>query len=119
MSDDEIFLLVISGIVSLICGGAWLYRIQAIGAVFNSPNRKLPLATTPAVCALLLFTVLNLFASHDVRDAPEYLLLYQAMGAGWVGFFALILFPWLGVHYVDDAVERSNSAAAVAICGAL
>jgi uncharacterized membrane protein YjfL (UPF0719 family) len=119
MSDDEMLVLLGGSISALVFWGIWLYRTQSIGDLFDSSNQKRQLLTTPVVCAVILFAILKLYASHDVRDAAEYLLMYQAMGAGWVGVFAVALFPWLGVHYVDDAVERANPAATIAISGGL
>jgi hypothetical protein len=77
------------------------------------------LMVTPAACAMLLLIILRLYAAEDVRQAGEYLLMYSAMGAGWVGILALYFFPYFGFHYLDDAVERANPAATAAICGAL
>jgi uncharacterized membrane protein YjfL (UPF0719 family) len=97
----------------------WLYRTQSIGDWFNASKQKALMVIAPVLCTVVLFGILKLYASHDVRDAAQYLLMYQAMGAGWVGLLAVVLFPCLGVHYVDDAVERANPAAAIAISGAL
>src|SRR5688572_16997077 len=88
MADDEVFVLIGGSVIALICWSLWLYRTQAIGDLFNASSQKTLLALAPVVCAVVLFVILKLYASHDVRDAAEYLLLYQSMGAGWVGTFA-------------------------------
>jgi hypothetical protein len=119
MSGDEVLVLLTGSVVGLICWGIWLYRTQSVHDLYGSWRERLMLMVTPAACAMLLWIILKLYAAEDVRHAGEYLLMYSAMGAGWVGILALYFFPYFGFHYLDDAVERANPAATAAICGAL
>src|SRR5687767_9695060 len=76
------------------------------------------LSLAPPACAAVLFLILRRYASHDVRDSGTYLTFYVIVGAAWVGVGSLLL-PWLGVSPRLDALERRNTAAAVAVAGAL
>lgn len=119
MGEDEIFVMLFGCMAALVFWAIWYMHTSCIGELFRSSTQKMLLAFTPLVCGIALFAVLKLWASHDVRDAAQYLFMYQAMGAGWVGAFAICLFPWLGVHYAHDALERANTGAAIAVCGGL
>ena len=72
----------------------------------------------PPACGGLLFALLRLLAADDVRSAPEYLLMYTLMGGAWLGVIAMSS-KFLGIHHRDDAVERRNGAAAVALSGSM
>lgn len=119
MSEDEVFVSLACGVGALIFWGIWLYRTLAIDRTFEAQPQRQVLLVSPMICAVLLFGVLQTWASHDVVDDPRYLLMYWLMGAAWVGAASLMLFPWLGLHYIHDAVERRNLAAAVGVSGGL
>jgi uncharacterized membrane protein YjfL (UPF0719 family) len=53
-----------------------------------------------------------------VRRDPFYLTFYVLLGSGWLGMGAW-LFPFVGLSPRDDALERGNAAAALAVAGAL
>jgi uncharacterized membrane protein YjfL (UPF0719 family) len=118
MSDDEVAVLIVSVIVSLVSWGAWYITpafVQRVGR--RAPGRRL-LRITPLVAAALLLAVLRYAASYDVRNDPSYLAMYLLLGAAWVG----VSIRWLafaGVSTRDDVVERANGSAAVAVSGAI
>ena len=118
MSGDEVFVLLVSGMFAILTWIAW-YRhpvgITRMGA--PTPARPL-LFSAPIAAAVILLIVLRTAASHDVRDAPRYILMYLVLGAAWVGV-TIQLLPYLGISTRDDAIERGNRAAAWAISGAV
>ena len=116
MSGDELFVLVASGVITLPAWLTWDYRAVRLGRV-PTASRGL-LLVSPLVGALTLFGALKTLSAHDVRDAPEYLLLYLLLGAAWVAL-AMLCLPLLGVSARDDVLERGNRAAADAVAGAL
>jgi uncharacterized membrane protein YjfL (UPF0719 family) len=59
-----------------------------------------------------------LLASFDVRNSETYLLFYMVLGAAWIALFRT-LYPLMGLNWIDDVVERRNTAAATAFAGAL
>jgi uncharacterized membrane protein YjfL (UPF0719 family) len=118
VSDDETLVFIVSIIVSVIVWGKWIcanLTVTSLGLRFGA---RLPLHVVPIVCAALLLAVLNLFASHDVRDSPTYIGFYLVLGAAWVGLAACFLSHW-GLSVRDDALERRNPAATIGTCGAL
>jgi uncharacterized membrane protein YjfL (UPF0719 family) len=119
MSEDEVLVLLFSGVTSLVCWGTWLYRALAVDQAFGAQSQRQLLFVCPLLCAVILFAVLRVWASHDVRDDWRYLIFYCLMGFAWVGVAAWVLFPWLGLHVVPDAIERRNLAAAIGVVGGL
>lgn len=118
MSDDEIVVLLLSLVVAFPIWLGWYVRLRAVSAFVAREERREPLYFTPIACAIILFIILRIGASSDVRDSTIYLTFYEVMGAAWVGM-SLLLIPLYGLNARDDGLERHNSAAIVAIDGAL
>jgi hypothetical protein len=118
MSDSEAFALAASLVFAAIFWALW-YRDVLLAARRQGglPGRLL-LAAAPLLAAGLLFQVLQRFAASDVRDDLLYFGFYLVMGAAWTGA-SLRALAWLGLDARDDVAERSNSAAALALAGAL
>jgi len=119
MGEDEVFVLLGSGMTALVFWGIWYFRSVQIAELFGAGSQRLILWLAPVASAVLLFMVLRIWASHDVRDAPQYLIMYSLMGAAWVGMFTVLMFPWMGLHFVHDAIERRNLPSALAIASAM
>jgi hypothetical protein len=115
MSADEVFITALCGMAAVLGLGGWFVDL----ARFRSRSRSISLLlSTPFALLGLLFLLLRNFASFDVRDSETYLLMYMAVGAGWLGTSIQALPLW-GLSTRDDALERGNNAAATAIAGAL
>jgi hypothetical protein len=61
---------------------------------------------------------LSRWGAAEVRSDGSEVLLLTFVGAIWLAL-GLMVFPWMGVSYRDDVVERRNPAALVALCGAI
>jgi uncharacterized membrane protein YjfL (UPF0719 family) len=74
------------------------------------------------VCACsslaLIASALWFWGAQEVRGDAGQVVFLTAVGAVWL-LAAHALFPWLGLSFRDDALERMNSAALVALTGAL
>lgn len=116
MSGDELVVLLASGVVTTVAWLTWYVRAVRLGRV-PAASRGL-LLLSPLVGAVMLFGALKTLAADDVRDAPEYLLLYMLLGGAWIAFGMWFL-PMLGLSARDDVLERGNRAAADAVAGAL
>jgi hypothetical protein len=57
-------------------------------------------------------------AAKEVREDYGSIFFLTALGGAW-SIGAVALFPWLGLSLRDDAMERRNAAALVALLGAL
>jgi hypothetical protein len=79
--------------------------------------RRLLALSLPAVTALI-WLGLRTWAASDVRDAPEYLLQYTAMGAAVLVSVQWILAPLLSLSGRLDVAERENAAVLWALLGA-
>ena len=118
MSGDEVMVLIVS---LSILGWSWFVWYRRYFASLRSPVLKAaayPLGIVPVAGAVILFAVLRLFSSHDVRDSVEYMLFYMAFGCAWIGALRLLI-PVMGISDRDDALERRNAGAAAGYSGAI
>ena len=67
---------------------------------------------------ILLVCALRGYGAKEVRTDFGSILFLTALGGVWV-IAAAALFPWLGLSLRDDAMERRNTAALVALLGGL
>lgn len=117
-SEDEVVILAVSLVLG---GGTWThwYLQLCVGPRLRrarGPARAL--AIMPVAALFVLWLILERWSSFDVRESAPYLFQYMALGAAWLGF-ALLFLPRFGISARDDAAERGNPAAAVALSGAL
>jgi len=117
-SEDEVLVLVVSSVLALATWALWARDAVLVMRPWRRPGHRTALMAMPALCAVLLFAVLKLWSSEDVRHDPAYLVFYMVLGAAWVGLGQRFL-PWLGLGARDDVVERGNRAALPAVGGAL
>ena len=118
MSSDEGFVFFVCILLAIV-GWGWYY-LHAFSAttIGSLPTRRGILNLTPLLCLVLLFVILKLFASHDVRDDGTYLAFYLLMGAAWVPL-AMWLLPLVGLDPRRDAIHRRNPAAVIAVVAAM
>lgn len=79
---------------------------------------RLLLGALPVALLIALGVTLVLGAAREVREHGEYVLLFVALGAAWLIGLSWAG-GWLGLFARDDAVERNNLAAAIAVAGVL
>lgn len=118
MSGDEVVMLFVSAILTLIFWGSWYIKPTLVQRVGRRPSGRRLLHVTPLAALALLWLVLRNAASYDVRDSATYLGFYLLLGAAWVGLFM----RWLalaGISTRDDVVERANGSAAIVVAGAM
>ncbi len=118
MGDDEIMVTVVSGFAALIMWGLWFAGSAALADSFyrNGKLKQASMAGGVAV-AILLFVILKLWSSGDVRDAPQYLVQYWLMGAFVAALTGVVIAPLMGISHREDVCERHNPAAAYAWVG--
>ena len=118
MSGDEVFVLLVCGVTTLITWGRWFWQAITNPSFASSWIERTPLLVIPQLCVIGLFSILRVFASHDVRDSSDYLLFYMLVGGAWVGLSHSAL-NYFGLSARDDVIERGNASASFAISGAL
>ena len=108
----------------------FLFGLRAVGRWYERLWRAAPPRTSAAAGIRLLFTVLPVVlvlglmavlgggAAREVRESSEYTLLFLLLGIVWLAA-TLEALAWLGISSADDAIERDNVAAGVAVAGAL
>lgn len=118
MSEDEILVAIVSSVIALILWGQWFYSCVSIEDFGRNRSLRYLALAAPCCAIALLFFMLRIYASADVRNDPAYLIMYTMMGAAWLAG----LIPgagFLGLSFRDDWLERGNSAAAAAGTGGL
>ncbi len=118
MSGDEVFALIISGIIGLFGWKDWLGGLLTLEPLSRRLATQILGWLLPPLAGLAIFFVLLKWSSHDVRDNPIYIFFYLVMWFGWTGLWNRLL-PYLGLSCRDDVLERDNSAAGLAIGGGL
>lgn len=67
---------------------------------------------------VLIACALRKWGAAEVSANPNEIVFLTGIGLAWI-LITMQLFSWLGVGARDDAIERRNPAALVAICGAI
>lgn len=118
MSEDEVFVTVISSAASLVCW-VWWYgstlTSKSSPVAGRTPARGLLLAS-PLVALTLLVVILRLWSASDVRDDGGYMTMYTLMGLAWCGVASFIP-AWLGISFRHDVLNLANHAAGWVCCG--
>jgi hypothetical protein len=118
MSGDEVFVLLGCGALACILAFNWYGRL-ALPQIAPYPGHwRALIGLAPAAALGIVLFVLLTAAADDVRTAPQYILLYLVFGAAWV-FLAASAFTMFGISVRDDALERRNPAAAIAVICAM
>lgn len=118
MSDDEAWLSYASGFIALLALVFWYRRILAGRDSSRAAPERWVLGLAPLAPLGVIFLVLRVWASADVRDAPQYIFMYMAMGVPWLGF-AVAGLEWLGISFRDDALGERNFAAALVVAATM
>lgn len=118
MSEDEFLVLIVGGGLALFCVGSWQQCLSAPSLVPDRRRLRSLLGSTLLAGSLAVVGVLVTLAASDVRTAPQYIVLYTAVGIAWVCGGGLAS-TYLGVSARDDVVERRNPAAAIMIAAVI
>ena len=119
MSGDEAFVTVASAFLGPIAWAWWFLRGRSVVSVHARGSIGLrPLVTVLVVCAVVIERTLRWGAASDVRDAPQYVVMYLLLGLAWLRIVSFA-FPLAGLHPRDDLLERRNAAALPAWTGAM
>jgi hypothetical protein len=118
-SGDEGFFLFVSLAVSL---AACIAYYRPLLGIDRPTSRQLWcqvfLSILPMCCPFLTYLILANWADPQVRDNGGYVFLFIVGGIAWF-FIAAQWVRLLGLSFRDDAIERNNLAAAVAVAAAV
>ena len=120
MDHDELLVFVTSLGISAWAGSHWYWRLANAGPPYSRATLRvrIVLGALPIALLVVLNSALQAGAAREVREDSVYSWLFLALGAAWLAL-AWKVTAWLGIDVGDDALERNNSAACVATCGAL
>ena len=115
---DEVFLLIVSAItcvVGIFMWGRWFSSTGTLGRE-KAPRGVMVFAVLVSIGVLAAVTWF--WTAKEIRHGQPYTWLVLAMGGAWL-VVCSVLFRWLGLSVREDACERRNPAAALAVSGAL
>jgi hypothetical protein len=118
MSGDEVAALIVSFIFGLSGWYRWLSGLLFLSRLSRRTSTQLLGWLAPPIAALITLFVLCIWASSDVTSSSTYIFFYMVMWYGWTGIWNLLL-PYFGLSCRDDALERDNTAAGIAVAGGL
>jgi uncharacterized membrane protein YjfL (UPF0719 family) len=118
VSGDELMVTVLGGGAGAVFAIWWYARILRSPQAHFASYEFIALALAPLIALCGVFAVIVTAGSLDVRSAPEYIFMYCGLGVAWY-LGATFLLEVVGISFRDDAIERRNSAAAIAIVGAM
>lgn len=117
MSPDEVVVTIASAFIGPILWAGRLFSLSRV-ETFRSrwPVRRLTILV--AVLSLATYVVLRLLAADDVRNVPQYLVMYVLMGVAWLKL-AESASAFFGISARSSLVEQGNVAAWPVIAGVL
>lgn len=116
-AGEETLMLIVS---SMLCVAGILFfgKQTMVSKLGGIRGRELPFYAVFACSFALMFVAVRFWAEKEVRNNSAYLLLVMLMGGAFLTLTG-VLFRWLGVSLREDAFERRNFAAVIALCGAI
>lgn len=117
MSGGEFLLTLVSVALGPVAWALWLVGARSAQGIRHGRGLHV-IASALTLSALLIIGVLKTVASFDVIDDVGYQFMYLVLGLAWLRV-AEAAFTFAGVSARDDAIERGNGAAAIAVAGAL
>ena len=110
------FLAAAASVVGLIV--TYYLPLVSISPIKRSSLQRLALACLPLATLVPTYVVLQRWADPRVVGRLDYTILFMLGGGMWI-FVASRFLEVLGISIRDDAIERNNLAALVAVCGIL
>lgn len=112
MSDDEIFIFLVSGVAGLV--GAIATRVSSLPRIYTENNPGIGLMRVVIVAAIV-WTAYVIQYHGDPSIQGIYVVFYLVMAYGVTKIFGQLGTRVYGVHLRSDVYERKNSAGALFI----
>ena len=119
MSIDEIGVLIVAVAGATYGWTRWYLALSAIWPPAQAKQSRFWLQLLPLISAASIFIILVTLASFDVVGDAVYTFFYVVLGLAWVVGVRDLFFLLFDLSWRDDAIERNNPAAVVAIFGAV
>jgi uncharacterized membrane protein YjfL (UPF0719 family) len=115
--DEAVLLITCSfaAVFGVVLWWRWLIAVPKLG---RGPLVILPLIGTLVLSVGLVMPVAWYWSAKEIRHGQPYMWLVMVMGGACL-IVCSGLCGWFGISVREDACERRNAAATVALCGAL
>ena len=113
---DEVFLLIGSAITCVVGIGMWVRWLSSAGGLGREKAQRGLMGFAVLVSLGVLAVVTWAWTAKEIRHGQPYMWLVLAMGGAWLSVCSG-LFRWVGLSVREDACERRNRAAALAVSG--
>jgi hypothetical protein len=119
-SGDEWLFFLAAAFVAAVGAIKWYAPLVRVSTLGQGQGSRVALAVVPPLCLALVYVVLQKWADPvSVAGHFDYVLLFLVGGAAWLFVTGVWCVPLAGLSVRNDAVERENTAAVVAACGAI
>ncbi|WP_128658180.1 DUF350 domain-containing protein [Paenibacillus sp. 598K] len=114
MSGWEVFVLMVSGSVTIGFVIMWYYKILRLWPRSHNVTGRLVLGALPILSFILLLRTLQSLASYDVVDNALFIVFYLLLGFLCLAFGSMMTRMRLDLSWEDDALRLGNRAALAA-----
>jgi uncharacterized membrane protein YjfL (UPF0719 family) len=119
MGDDEVFFMVVAGIIAFIGVILWYSRLMRASVFKRRPPFLTLLFVTPGICFAILYFILITWADPgEVVPDWRYILLFLLGGGMWLTIFNAAM-PLLGPSVKLDVQMQHNPAASLVAAGGM
>jgi|GEM_PF-233440 len=115
MSGGEIFIGAISLALTALFFYQWYRYVLGSFLANRSKNISIALGVFPLAALVIIARSLESMAAYDVTGLWE--LFYLIIGFAWLYVTLQLMFAFFDLSWIDDALGRSNPAAAIAVIG--
>lgn len=117
---DEFVLFLLLPFTGIVLTRFWIEQWLLRGLPFGLPQRqRLPLLGALLAALLLLGVILRAWSADDVRTDLVYLFGYWGLGVAWLTACLHLLFPFMGLDPLHEALDQRNTATIWAFGGAI
>ena len=118
MNDGDLLTGILSLVVAMITWAPWYGDVFRVNRLAAPRAYRLTLGVMPLACLFLLYCCIRGMGAKAVRADGSLILLYVMLGAAALGVSSQLI-NLLGLSARDDALERRNGSALIAVSGAL
>lgn len=115
----EMIVFVLSIFLTLQFFYKWYYRVYKIWDIGNYRFVKRLFYLTPVILLVIYFYTTTSFAASDVVTSQFYIFYYIVLGFAFTNLTNHLIFMFLNISWIDDALNSNNKATALTVSGVM